>query len=79
MELFGKVNTVQELLDFLNDIPSGLRHKLPISIVIDATPDDEITKPGDIDLVAYQTYETEGCEELGFRITINASDVDVEE
>lgn len=65
MELFKHVDTAQELYEMLSQIPQAQRERLPVEIGDEET---NILHTGDMWVVAFETTETEGCVERGFRI-----------
>lgn len=57
--------TAEDLLQLLLEIPEGVRARLPI---IMQSEDDNFYHEGPVDVEVYETTETEGCIERGFRI-----------
>ena len=65
MELFGKIDTAEELFELLKKIPQEQRKRLPVEI---GDEESNILRTGELNVTAFETTETEGCIERGFRI-----------
>ena len=65
------IHTADELLDFLNTIPRGILERLPLSVIFNDGM-EELLPPFDIE--AFETTETEGCIERGFRFSVPEAD-----
>ncbi len=65
MELFGNVDTAEDLFKLLQTIPQSQRERLPVEIGDEET---NVLRSGDLNVCAFDTTETEGCRETGFRI-----------
>ena len=69
MEKSADCHTAEELYEFLKTVPQGARKEMPIMVIY-----EEEQGESEVHVSAYDTYETEGCREIGLQIYTGISE-----
>jgi len=65
MEIVRKASNADDLFQILSNIPQEQRKRLTLEI---CDEESNILRSGELNVYAFETTETEGCIERGFRI-----------